>query len=95
MDRLVTIGNIPLDAVIYAEGVWLERWQDNMVLPNGEVATVTLSDLYHLIVDSRIWRKPERIEYSLKGIFEMRSAEQDRRVALSQWDEEDETILGV
>ncbi len=57
-------------------------------MPTGDMATVTLSDLHHVIVDIRILRKFERIERMLKGIFEVRTSRLDRRLALTRWHEE-------
>jgi hypothetical protein len=92
--RLVAEGQMTREAVIRAERFWSERLAGGVPLPTGEIARIELADLYHLIVDSRIWRKPERIERLLRGVFEIRQAERDRRRALSTWDEDGVVLLG-
>ena len=84
-ERLIRGGKLTADAVANAEAVWRERLQEGTIIPNGERITVTLSDLYHVIVDHRISRKPERIERALLGIFELRTARYGRREALTSW----------
>src|SRR2546430_2634675 len=91
--RLVTEGWMPQAAVAAAEQLWRQRLVPGVRMPNGEVAVIELSDLYHLLVDPRIWRQPERIERLLSGVFEIRDADLGRRRALSYW-EEDEKVLG-
>src|SRR5207249_1177303 len=56
-----------------------------ILMPHGEIARIELPDLYHLIVDDRIWRHPERIERLLRSIFEIREAREGRRRALARW----------
>jgi hypothetical protein len=76
IDRLVAEGKIPPEAVERAERLWSERLIHGVLMPNGETAIVQLSDLYHLIVDRRIWREPERFERMLAAVFEIRTARQ-------------------
>jgi len=45
--------------------------------------------VFHVIVDERIWRKPERIISAIQGVFEIRSAQGGRRQAFSRWQEPD------
>jgi len=87
IDRLVAEGSMPPEALIAAEALWEKRLRDGIRIPNGETAQVTLNDLYHLIVDDRIWRKPERIELLLRGVYEVRQAKLGRRRVLSRWQE--------
>jgi hypothetical protein len=87
IERLVVEGKMPRAAVERAEQLWHERWQRGMQMPNGEVVQVTLDDLYHVIVDDRIWRHPERIEAALANVFEIRASYSSRRLALSRWNE--------
>ena len=91
IERLVAEGKMPREAAQTAERLWRTRLRRGIALPSGETAVVTLSDLYHLIVDDRIWRKPERIERILSGVFEIRTARGGRRIALSRWDEAGQT----
>jgi hypothetical protein len=63
-------------------------------MPNGETARIQLSDLYHLIVDQRIWRKPERIERILAGVIAIHEGDRGRRQAFSRWEEADVVLLG-
>lgn len=95
IERLVAEGKMPREAVERAEQLWEERFQAPIVLPNGELMQVTRDDMYHAIVDPRIWRHPERIELALHGIFEIRAGDFGRRVALSQWHENRGPLLGV
>ncbi|MBA2452125.1 MAG: hypothetical protein H0V47_03055 [Chloroflexia bacterium] len=88
VDRLVAEGEMTAQAVANAERVWKERLANGILMPTGDMATVTLSDLHHVIVDIRILRKFERIERMLKGIFEVRTSRLDRRLALTRWHEE-------
>jgi hypothetical protein len=94
-ERLIREGKLTADAVANAEAVWHERLREGTIIPNGERITVTLSDLYHVIVDPRISRKPERIEHALLGIFEIRLAKYNRREALTSWEEEDKVLSGI
>ena len=52
-----------------------------------------MDDLYHVIVDNRIWRKPWRIELLLRGIYEIHTAVQGRRTGFSTWQEDETTLL--
>jgi hypothetical protein len=92
IERLLQQGKITEEAVKAAEALWQDRLQYGVLLPDGEMAVIALDDLYHLIVDNRIWRKLWRIELLLRGIFEIRTALQGRRTGFSTW-QEDETIL--
>ncbi len=94
ISRLVSEGRIAPDAVAGAEQLWRERVASGVLMPNGEIARVELLDLYHLIVDDRIRRKPERIERLLRGVFEIREAQHGRRRALSRWHEGESPLLG-
>jgi hypothetical protein len=86
---------MPRAAVERAEQLWHERWQRGMQMPNGEVVQVTLDDLYHVIVDPRIWRRPERIETALLHVFEIRALEQGNRLAFSRWREGEQDRLAA
>ncbi len=87
---------MPREAVDEAERIWQERLRAGISLPNGDTVAVTRDDLYHIIVDSRIWRHPERIELALRGIFEIRDAGVGRRQAFSRWQEpEGERLTSV
>ncbi|HZR99522.1 MAG TPA: hypothetical protein VFE37_12490 [Chloroflexota bacterium] len=92
--RLVAEGKLPRAAVTAAEQLWRERLTAGVLMPNGELAHVELSDLYHLLVDDRIWRKPERIERVLASVFEIREAHSGRRKALSRWTEDAVQLFG-
>jgi hypothetical protein len=92
--RLVAEGRMPRAAVERAEEFWRQRLVSGVRMPNGETARIELSDLHHLLVDSRIWRRPERIEHLLLGIFEIRQADLGRRRAVSQWEEGEKPIQG-
>ena len=94
IERLVAEGKMPREAVRIAERLWRTRLRRGIALPNGERAVVTRSDLYHLIVDDRIWRNPERIERILVSIFEIRTARSGRRKALSRWEESGRVLAG-
>lgn len=92
--RLVAEGHVPPEAVGEAEQMWEERLRHGVPMPHGEMAEVTINDLYHLLVDPRIWRKPIRIELLLRGVFEVRTAKVGRRRALSRWQEGDVQMWG-
>ena len=94
IERLVATGEIPLAAVDRAEQLWRERLQHGVSTPSGETMTLALTDLYHLLRDDRIWRKPERNELLLSNVFEIRSVQLDRRRALGRWQEGNHTITG-
>lgn len=94
-ERLIREGKLTADAVANAEAVWHERLREGITIPNGETVTPTLADLYHLIVDPRISRKPERIERALLGIFEIRTARYGRREALTSWEEDNKVLSGI
>lgn len=94
IERLIAAGELPRAAVTRAEQFWQERFRYGILLPNGETAHVTLGDLYHVIIDDRIWRHPERIERILQGIIEIRTARQERRRALSRWQEDGLQLFG-
>jgi hypothetical protein len=85
---------MPQAAVTAAEELWRQRLVPGVRMPNGELALIELSDLYHLLVDPRIWRRPERIERLLLGIFEIRAADLGRRQALSSWEEDERVLSG-
>ena len=91
--RLVAEGRMTLSSVRQAEAFWRERLQEGVAMPDGERATVALDDLYHLIVDTRIGRKPWRIERVLSGIFEIHTAEYGRRIGFSRWQEDSKELL--
>lgn len=94
IERLVEQGKITAEAVKAAEDLWQDRLQYGVFLSNGEMAVIALDDLYHLIVDHRIWRKPWRIELLLRGIFEIRTSIQGRRTGFSTWQEDATTLVG-
>ncbi|HHY95483.1 MAG TPA: hypothetical protein GX513_10825 [Firmicutes bacterium] len=94
IERLVAAGKIPQEAINRAEALWHSRLREGVFLPNGERLQITLLDLYHAIVDPMIWRRPERIESLLLGIFEIREGEHGRRVALSRWKEDEQERVG-
>ncbi len=94
IERLIREGKMTREAVDRAEYLWYERWQRGIQMPNGEVVSISLDDLYHLLVDNRIWRKPERIERILQGVYELRATREGRRRALSRWDEEGRSLVG-
>lgn len=85
IERLVAEGLMPWAAVEQAERLWQERLRHGVTIPNGEQVWITLDDLYHVIVDSRIWRHPERIARALESVFEIRALEHGRRLAFSRW----------
>jgi hypothetical protein len=93
--RLVAEGRVPGSALAEAEALWQERLRGGVQLPNGDVVRVTRDDLYHVLVDDRIWRHPERIELALTHVFEIRQARGGRRLAFSQWMEEDQDCLAA
>ena len=94
IERLINDGNITREAVIEAEAVWEQHLRQGILMPNGEMALITLDDLYHLLVDDRIWRKLYRIERVLLNVFEIRTGKTNRRVGLSRWNEGDASLLG-
>ncbi|HKP54146.1 MAG TPA: hypothetical protein VJ183_16025 [Chloroflexia bacterium] len=95
IERLIGEGKITREAVDAAERLWVGRLRNGVVIPNGELIIITLRDLHHVLVDDRIWRKPERIEQALLGIFEIRPGRLGRRVALSRWMEDDKSLFGM
>jgi hypothetical protein len=84
---------MPEAAVMAAEQFWSAQLTSGVRMPNGETARIELADLYHLIVDQRIWRKPERIERILAGVIAIHEAELGRRQAFSRWEEDGVVLL--
>ncbi|MBI4319413.1 MAG: hypothetical protein HY675_13070 [Chloroflexi bacterium] len=93
--RLVSERRITREAVEQAEAFWRDRLRHGVRMPKREMVHVTLDDLYHVIVDPRIWRHPYRIEVAIANIFEIRVARQERRLALSRWREDDQQRLAA
>ncbi len=85
---------MPQVAVDHAKELWQERLRHGIVMPNNETAVIALDDLYHVIVDPRIWRHLERIELMLVEIFQIRSAKYGRRIALTRWEENNQQLVG-
>jgi hypothetical protein len=95
IERLVAEGQMPRDAVEQAERLWQARLRHGVTMPNGEQVRITLDDLYHIIVDSRIWRHPERIARALESVFEIRALEHGSRLAFSRWYEGEQERLAA
>ncbi len=87
IERLIREGKVTQDAVNEAERLWRERLREGVRMPNGEVVKMALDDLYHAIVDPRIWRHPDRIERAIANVFEIRASHSQRRQAYSSWPE--------
>lgn|GEM_PF-1412390 len=94
IERLVAEGRKARADLERALLFWRQRLQAGILLPTGEMVRITLDDLYHLLVDDRILRKPERIELILLSIFEIRQARQSRRRVLSAWQEGERHLFG-
>ena len=94
VERLIVEGRLTRDAVREAERVWAERLRHGVRMASGQSVHVSLGDLYHAIVDSRIARKPWRIETMIAGIYELRTAESDRMLGLTRWIEETGELQG-
>ena len=92
--RLVAEGKISAEEVEAAERLWRERLRGGVKMPNGELVSITLDDVRHLIVDHRIARHPERIERLLHNVFEIRTAPLQRRLILSRWFESGQEVIG-
>ncbi|MBI4506840.1 MAG: hypothetical protein HY691_15010 [Chloroflexi bacterium] len=95
VERLLGEGTMPRRAVEQAERLWRERLQHGVEMPNGEIVRITRNDLYHAIIDPRIWRHPERIALAIAHVFEIRALKQGRRQALSRWNEGGQELLAV
>ncbi|MCM8748579.1 hypothetical protein NET02_05425 [Thermomicrobiaceae bacterium CFH 74404] len=93
IERLVAEGQMPRAAVEQVERLWQERLRHGVTMPNGELVRITLDDLYHVIVDSRIWRHPERIERAIAHVFEIRRSHSGRRQAFSRWTKGTKALL--
>ncbi len=78
----------------YTIDFWKDHLQSAIPLPNGEFARITIDDLYHLMIDDRIMRKPERIEQIIRNTFEIRQAKEGRRRILSTWEESGWLLFG-
>lgn len=94
IERLVAEGRKSASDVQRAIEVWQKSLHTGVTLPNGAVARITLDDLYHLMVDDRILRKPDRIERVLRNIYELRRAMEGRQRALSTWQEDGRQLFG-
>lgn len=64
------------------------------MLPSGERVTISERSFHHFIDDNRIRRNPDRIVRLLGGIFEIQTAELQRRRALSRWMEGAKELVG-
>jgi hypothetical protein len=95
IERFVAEGQMPRDAVEQAERLWQAWLRHGVTMPNGEQVRITLDDLYHIIVDSRIWRHPERIARALESVFEIRALEHGSRLAFSRWYEGEQERLAA
>lgn len=95
LDRLIAEGKLSPDAVEAAERLWTESLRAGIQMPNGETIVVTLGDLYHVVVDPRVLRHPERIATAIGAVFEIRSAERGRRLAFARWTENAAVRLAV
>jgi hypothetical protein len=94
IEQLVAEGRIPRAAVDAVEQLWQEQLQPGIILPNEQTITIVLTDIYHLLQDSRIRRKPERIALLLMNIFEIREAQWSRQRGLSRWQEGEQSVTG-
>jgi len=95
VERLLAEGKMPRASVQRAERLWREQLRSGVSMPNGELVWITLDDLYHVIVDDRIWRHPERIKAALTHVFEIRASHSSRRQAFSRWSEGETTQLAA
>lgn len=87
-------GEIDRNVVERARAIWLEELASGVYLPNGERIEIWESDLFHILQDDRLLRRPERIERILHHITEIRTARMGRRRGLSSWVEGDITLYG-
>ncbi|MCL4369915.1 MAG: hypothetical protein M1380_03275 [Chloroflexi bacterium] len=94
VERLVREGRFPWETVSEAEKLWHDRLCHGVRMPNGETVGITVDDVYHVIVDPRIGRKPQRIEQILASVVEIRSSERGRRLACSRWHEAGKVVVG-
>lgn len=94
IERLVAEGKMAREAVVRAEQTWRDRLQNGVRMPSAELVRISLEDVYHIIVDPRMLRKPERIELLLGNVFEIREAHGGRRCALARWQEESRILVG-
>lgn len=94
IESKVAAGEIDQDQVARARELWRLELQDGLVMPNGERVLITERDLYHVLSDIRVRRRPERIALLLANVLELRTAQFDRRLALSHWREEGTPMYG-
>lgn len=94
IEHLIAIGEIPRQAVVAVEDLWRVQLRHGVTMPNGEHVSIALSDLYHLLRDDRVWRKPYRIGELLRNVYQIRSVREDRRRALAIWQEGTGAIFG-
>jgi hypothetical protein len=94
IERLVREGRKSEHDVQRVLTIWRNHLQSDIAMPDGRAARVSLDDLYHLMVDDRILRKPERITLILRGVFELRRARHERIRALSTWEEDGRQFYG-
>ncbi|MDA8187278.1 MAG: hypothetical protein M0T85_03950 [Dehalococcoidales bacterium] len=94
IERLIVDGKKSREDVAKAIRFWRQGLQSDVRLPSGDAAQITLDDLYHLMVDDRILRKPERILQIVQGTFEIRQAKGERRRVPSSWVEEGHSLYG-
>ena len=94
LEQRIRDGRASRDAVEKAIGLWRRTLRNGVSLASGELARIEMRDLYHLLCDNRIARKPWRIGRLLSNVFEIRTAKEGRRIGYSRWDEEGETRAG-
>jgi len=95
IERRVRSGSISAEEVDHARAVWrTSGLSDGTIAPFGQRVIVNESDLEHIVLDSRVRRKPERILAVIKHVVELRTAKFGRRMGLSQWDEDGRAMYG-
>lgn len=94
IEQKVAAGEIDGREVERARAYWRRYLQESLMLPSGERVTISERSFHHFIDDNRIRRNPDRMVRLLGGIFEIQTAELQRRRALSRWMEGAKELVG-
>ncbi|MGH2558758.1 MAG: hypothetical protein ACRDJH_06820 [Thermomicrobiales bacterium] len=94
IEQKMASGEVSREEIERARALWRARLHDGVIMPHGERIMISARDLHHVLEDSRIRRKPERIERLLGGVFDIRTARSGRRMGLSEWVEGGEAVRG-
>lgn len=74
VERLLRNGELSQEQFTMIERLWHEELRHGVTRPNDEIVRIELDDLYHVMADQRLRRKPDRVCHLLHAVFEIRQA---------------------